>query len=275
MTTAPSPVICAAYKVFNGELYLPWSLRALYDAVDHIVIFVSTRPWNGPIVPVDGTEAAIRAFPDPERKIRCVVADFRRMEQADSYANELAEMNDLLDYVRAQLPEVTHYLYVDADEIHTRQTLGLLRGLMAGMPQAGQFHLPWRCYWKSFRYWIDPKEPGQPMVAFRVTPGTRFTGIRNTNMPVPMLSTRPGVFLHHFSYALTTALVEQKIQAWSHCSEVVPGWLDAVWRAWDHDRNMEGLHPTRPWHFKRAVLADAAALPAIMRTHPYYGVDIA
>ena len=43
------------YKVFNGGLYLAWSLRSIYDAVDRIVVFVSTKPWNGPLVPAGGT----------------------------------------------------------------------------------------------------------------------------------------------------------------------------------------------------------------------------
>ncbi len=276
MNASNAPVrICAAYKVFNGELYLPWSMQSIYDTVDRIVIFLSTRPWNGPIVPMDGTEAAIRAFPDPDGKIEYVVRDFRRSDDpADSYANELSEMNELLDHVRSTYPDITHYLYIDADEVYTPAGIASLRALMAGFPKAGQFHCPWRCYWKSFRYWIDPMEPGQPLVAFRIAPDTRFTGIRQTNMDVRIVVAPGFLHLHHFSYALPTPLVEQKLRAWSHCAEVVDGWLERVWLAWDAQRELERLHPVRPEHFARAVPADEATLPPVMRTHPYFGRDI-
>jgi hypothetical protein len=267
--------LCAAYKVFNGETYLASSLRSIYDAVDRIVIFLSTRPWNGPIVPPDSTEAIIRGFPDPQRKITCVVRDFRYEERPEhQHANELREMNALLDFVRTELIEITHYLYIDADEVHTPSGIAALCRLLRAMPEAGEVYCAWRCYWKSFAHWIDPLEPSRALAAFRIAPETRFVGIRATNMH-PRIRVSPDHFLlHHFSYALSAALVQRKIQAWSHCDDVVEGWFDRVWLGWDRDRTMENLHPVRPPHFTRAVPAVATVLPEVMRTHPFFGRDI-
>jgi hypothetical protein len=267
--------LCAAYKVFNAEPYLACSLRSIYDVVDRIVVFVSTTPWNGPIVPPDGTEALVRSFPDPMNKIRFVVRDFRyAANPSDASENECLEMNALLDYIRTECPDVTHYLYIDADEVYAPEAITGLRRLLTALPAAGQVHCAWRCYWKSFRYWIDPMEPTLPLVAFRIGADTRFTGIRATNM-APRVVVSPGhLYLHHFSYALPAELISRKLQAWSHCEEVVDDWFDRVWLAWDTHREMEDLHPVAPPHFKRAVPADAAALPAVMKTHPFYGKDI-
>lgn len=69
--------LCAAYKVFNGALYLPYSIKSIYDYVDQIVVFLSTLPWNGPAVPLDNTEEIVRSFPDPDKKITLVVKDCR------------------------------------------------------------------------------------------------------------------------------------------------------------------------------------------------------
>lgn len=275
--SGPSPPVrlCAAYKVFNADLYLAYSLRSIYDAVDHIVIFLSTRPWNGPIVPPDSTEAVIRSFPDPQGKISLVVRDFRGEDRpARQDANELREMNTLLDYIRTELPEITHYLYIDADEVYSAPGIAALRRFLDGMPMAGEVYCAWRCYWKSLAHWIDPIEPSRALAAFRLGPDTRFTGIRETNM-LPKLVVRPHHFLlHHFSYALPPELVRRKIDAWSHCDEVVEGWFERVWLGWDRDRSLENLHPTRPPHYKRAVRADGLVLPEVMRSHPFVGRDI-
>ncbi len=175
---------------------------------------------------------------------------------------------------RTELPEITHYLYIDADEVYTPSGIAALRRLPQAMPQAGAVYCAWRCYWKSFAHWIDPIEPSRALAAFRIAPRTRFIGIRATNMS-PQVCVSPEHFLlHHFSYALPAGLVQRKIQAWSHCDDVVPGWFDRVWLAWDGDRTMEDLHPVRPPHYKRAVPADADALPEVMRAHPFFGRDL-
>lgn len=276
MNADPSRIrLCAAYKVFNAELYLEQSLRSIYDAVDRIVIFLSTRPWNGPLVPLDSTEALIRQFPDPHGKISLIVRDFRVEERpAHQDANELREMNALLDFVRSELPEITHYLYIDADEVHAAAGIATLRRLLEGMPLVGEVYCAWRCYWKSFRYWIDPIEPSRALTAFRIGADTRFTGIRATNMQPRVVVEPRHAVIHHFSYALPSALVAQKIQAWSHHRDIVDGWFERVWLAWDRDRSMEDLHPIVPPHYKRAVPADASTLPDVMRPHPFFGREI-
>jgi hypothetical protein len=143
------------------------------------------------------------------------------------------------------------------------------------MPIAGEVYCAWRCYWKSLTYWIEPIEPSRALAAFRITPETRFTQIRTTSM-LPQIVVRPEHFLlHHFSYALPPELVLRKLQAWSHCDDVVDGWFERVWLGWDRNRRMENLHPIRPPHYKRAVPADVGMLPEIMRSHPFFGKDIA
>ncbi len=276
MTGYSRPVrLCAAYKVFNGALYLGSSLRSIYDAVDRIVVFVSTRPWNGPLVPMDDTVDLLHAFPDPAGKLRVVIDDFRTVvHPSHAYENELIEMNRLLDFVRSEYPDTTHYLYVDADEVYPPGGVLALRHLMGGLPDAGQFHCRWRCYWKSFRYWIEPMEPTQPMVAFRLDPDTRFTGIRWTSQQARIAVSPAQVLVHHFSYALPGDAVRRKLEAWSHRDEVVDGWFERVWLGWDTARDMENLHPVAPPHYRRAVPSDPAALPPVMRTHPFFGREI-
>lgn len=267
--------LCAAYKVFNGALFLPYSLKSIYDHVDRIVVFLSTAPWNGPLVPPDDTEEIVRGFPDPQGKITLVVRNFRYQDSPeDGYKNELTEMNELLAFIAAETPKNTHYLYIDADEVYHSGHIRALRRILTERPEINAVRCPWRTYWKSFRYWIDPMEPFRPLVAFKIQDGMRFTKIRDVSTePASFLDERE-VMLHHFSYSLTNDMVRAKIRAWSHCNEIRKDWFERVWLAWDWNRQLEDLHPTWPEGFKRAVRADEAALPEVMKGHPFYGKDI-
>lgn len=267
--------LCAAYKVFNGALYLPYSLRSIYDFVDRIIIFLSTAPWNGPIVPLDNTEEVIRNFPDPQGKIRLIVRNCRYHEPtADGYKNEFVEMNEILSCVVQETPQNTHYLYIDADEVYQPDQIQKLRDFLEANPQIDVVHAPWRTYWKSFRYWIDPMEPHRPLVAFKIMPHTAFSGIRQVNNTHGHTFEGNELFFHHFSYSLTTEMVQAKIKAWSHCNEIRQGWFENVWLAWDKNREMEELHPAWASAFRKAVRVDDRLLPEVMKTHPFYGKDI-
>lgn len=268
--------LCAAYKAFNGALYLPYSMKSVYDYVDRIVIFLSTSPWNGPEVPRDNTEEIVRSFPDPRKKITLVVKDFRyHKSPEDAYQNELLHVNEMLSFVKEESPRNSHYLCIDADEVYQPEHIQYLRNLLATKPEIGAVRSAWRCYWKSFRYWIDPIESSRPLVAFRVEKDTKFTGVRSVNMEPAVIPSAQELLIHHFSYALTADMVRAKIQAYSHCNEVRKDWFENVWLAWDKNRDMENIHPVWAGEYKKAVRADESKLPKEMKLHPFYGKDIA
>ena len=267
--------LCAAYKVFNGALYLPYSMKSIYNYVDRIIVFLSTVPWNGPEVPLDNTEEIVRNFPDPRKKISLVKGDFRyHKTPEDAYKNEFLQLNEMLSVVRSESPKNSHYLHVDADEVYQPEHIQYLRTLLSTRPDVGSVSCAWRCYWKSFRYWIDPIESSRPLIAFRIDAHTKFTGLRKVNMEPLVIPSEKELLIHHFSYAMTSDMVRAKIQAYSHCNEVRKDWFENVWLAWDHHREMENLHPVWACEYKKAVRADESTLPKVMKTHPFYGKEI-
>jgi hypothetical protein len=267
--------LCAAYKVFNAEVYLAYSLRSVYDHVERIVIFLSARPWNGVVVPSDGTEQLIRDFPDPDRKIVLVKDDWRRHETPKTaYDNERIEMNAVLDFVRTQFREVTHYLYIDYDEVYRPEQLEVLKEILSGLPKDTEVRGQWRIYWKSLHYWINPPSTDAPLFAFPITRDVRFRDIRDTDLPRQYVVPFDRFHCPHFSYALPDERLERKMVWSSHADEVQRGWLGRVWRAWDSNRDMMNLQPCQPHFFRRAVRADDRMLPPVMRSHPFHGMDI-
>ena len=267
--------LCAVYKVFNAETYLPYSMRSVYEHVDRIVVLLSTRPWSGHPAPPDSTERIVRTFPDPEGKIQLLLKDWGAFPApVDQLANERRGMNFLLEWVRAEQPDVTHYFYVDADEVYHGAHLRYLRRVLAGLTRPREVRGVWRCYWKSFAYWIDPPEPSRPLVAFPVTADVRFVTQRDTSIGDALVLPLRRFCIHHFSYALPSdTIYEMKCQG-PHGASFVPRWWTDVWLRWDADRGMTNLHPCWPTQYRRAVRSDPRALPPVMRGHPFLGRDI-
>jgi len=265
--------LCAAYKVFNAEAYISYSIESIYDYVDLIVIFLSVRPWNGPEVKPDSTESIIQSIYDPHKKIVLRVGDWRN-NTSDPRFGDTYETNSLLNFIRENHRDVTHYFYIDADEIYRPEHMINLRNLLASCPNTESVSGTWRCYWKSFKYWIDPPEPSRPLVAFKITNDIRFTDIRKVNAKASMVLQQDSFMIHHFSYALPPQAIWFKILNWGHAGEMRDGWFERVWSSWDRHRDMMNLHPCWPEHYKRAVAADAHQLPPVMLKHPYMKFDI-
>jgi hypothetical protein len=271
-----SPVsLCAAYKVFNAELYLPYSLRSIYDYVENVVIFLSTRPWNGPDVELDRTEEILRNFPDPDNKITLVVNDWRRIEAPDNdEENEFAEMVQLLTFVKENIPGATHYFYVDWDEVYHPEHILYLRRYLSRMNDDSFVRGTWRTYWRSFHWTVDPPDPSGPLVAFPLKPRICFKAFREVQSGSEHRLPKDKFLIHHFSYALPTWRVKQKVQHFSHCGGILDNWLEMKWKPWELNHGVTNLHPQYPSMFRRTVPVESDTLPEVMKDHPFFGRDV-
>jgi GT2 family glycosyltransferase len=74
----------------------------------------------------------------------------------------------------------------------------------------------------------------------------RHVYIREFEGGKPLLLSPEHGLIHHYSYAGSNERILRKITTWSHRDEVVPGWYENVWLAWDDDKLMRHLHPTHP-----------------------------
>jgi len=266
--------LCAAYKVFNAETYLKYSLASVYDTVDTIVLLLSAKPWSMAHEPPDKTKRIIQSFPDPAQKIRLIEINWGDYFQPGcQLENEILCMNFLLDYIRSFLPEVTHYFYIDADEIYHPEHVKCIRARLEALEEPAEIRGLWRCYWKSFNYWIDPIELSRPLIAFPITPEVYFTTQRETN-----LTDRAVIIdehhICHLSYVLSNKEILKRKCSGTHGSEFLSDWYKQVWKAWRAQRGMRNLHPVYPDHFHQAVPSDPAALPPALRDHPFFGKDI-
>lgn len=245
--------------VHNEEDYIAYSLHAVYNFADVIALSVNTGvPWGGKSEPLDKTLELIRAFPDPDDKIRIITGEWHsEIEQRNSNLNFI---RDIIDY----------YMIVDADEIYRIDDLARLQKYISMRPFVGQFRVRLNTYWKTNPFYIiDPPEPLKAYVISRVRRNTRFIGLRRTNEVWRIVVPRKVAICHHFSYARSSEKILQKLSNFSHKNELVSEWFENVWKRWDNNHNIENLHPTHPAEYQRAIPVDINSLPEVMRDHPF------
>ena len=247
------PRCAAAYCVWGEERWLRVSVEGVYDACDTILFLLNSHAWTGFAQDQDAAATCISAIPDPEGKFTLVRGE---------WVSEAAERNAALDMLLAS--DTDWCLVVDADEVYHPAALSRLLRLAAANPEVDRWHVPLFTYWKSEHFRIDPPEPLKPPVLVR--PGRcRFTLNRTAEGGLARVVSPETVVCHHFSYARTDEEVQRKISTFSHAAEVRPGWFQNIWKGWDADHSLTGLHPTHPQAYARAIEVSAATLPPQLR----------
>lgn len=250
--------LSAIYTIYNEEDYIAYSLSSIYSEVDEIVICLTTgKPWYGDTRVPDRTEEIIRTFDDPQKKITLITGE---------WPNEPSQRNEALERIREK---ADFCLIMDGDELYKTEQLQIIKVALQHNPGVGQVRVGMNTYWKSPLYRIDPPEPYMPVVITRVGPNTNFVDLRATNEEPMGTLPREVAIMYHFSYAKPSEKIKMKMENFSHADEIIPGWWDNIWLAWDHDRSLRELHPTHPWCYAGAVPEDPANLPAPMLTHPF------
>ena len=275
--------IAACYSVYNEEEYLAYSIRSIYDSVDRIIICLGLAPWSA-------YNAGVRtAFSQRDRTEAIVdelaTGDDKILVKKAVWDSEVAQRNAAM---RCCVEEgMDYYFLVDGDEVYRRDHLHAIREEIARHPEAGTFHIKCTVLWRSFRYripygsvqWLPWRifkiTRPRSMLGLRWPYRCQFTGPNRTNSRGPRYLIPPErAIFYHLGYARSTERMRLRLAASEQQHRFVNGWLERVWLAWPTNRSMKNLQPLDPEGLPEAVSADPADLPDIMRTHPYWNLDI-
>lgn len=245
--------VAACYCVYDDYEWLKPSLTSIYDAVDAIYVLVSDAPWNGPFTETQQTIEVINTFPDPQKKIRL---------KRGSWRSEVEQRNAALALV--EFEKIDYALIIDADEVYDTNSLKRMIAHAAAHPDVGCWHSLFVVYWKSPSFRIDPPEPHHPPILLRMGSGA-FVEYRNCICDKHALIPPEIGFCHHLSYARTNEQMERKLKAFSHASQVRPGWYEEKWLAWDRDHSISDLNPCIPDYYQRAVPVAPEALLEVLK----------
>lgn len=274
--------IAAVYSVFNEEEYLDCSIRSVRNHVDQVVVNVNQQPWDRTgsrpqgQFPCDRTEEIVRelARHDP----RVVVRTGRWTTEVE---HRQAGMAYCLDH------GFDYYFLVDGDEVYRPEHLEALLEEIRRHPQVGTFQIKCIIFWRGFAYRIPPQAmTWTPWRVFRIDRRRRFLGLsvpyqtafigdNKTNSLGPRyLVPQEWCVFYHFSYARSEEKMRQKLATFSVANQVRNGWLERVWLRWPSQREMRNIHPMVPEEFPQASWVGTDDLPEVMRTHPYFPLDI-
>lgn len=270
------------FCVYNEEEYLPYAVQAILPAVDQVMIVLGLAPYTA-----YNPKAREQSRPDQTEQI---VEELARLHPdltviKGTWASEVDHRNAGLQ--RCLEDGTDYYWLVDGDEVYREDHLQNIRRTLVQRPDVGTFIVKCHIFWRSFAYRIPAREMSwRPRRIFQITRHRRILGVKcphrctfigqnemNSLGPVYEFPPEEAVF-YHFSYARSAAAMADKFRTFSHAHEIKSDWLTSVWGPWAQNRTMANIHPVDPPKFPRALHQPPDDLPALMRTHPYYGLEI-
>ena len=205
-----------------------------------LFLFLSRLPWHGRAGDWQAAAAVAESL-----GLTTIIGDWN---------SELAQRQVAIEHLTSL--GFTHALIPDTDEIIEPQLLQTLLKI-AENELADRVYVHWDTYWKSPQYVIRPREPFTPcyLIDLRVA---KSVGGRNFEGGRPLLLGPEYGIVHHLSWVGPQRRIDRKTETWGHAKEVLPGWKDRVWKAWDSDKTLRNLHPTHPQAYG---FAERIALP--------------
>lgn len=231
--------IGAAIPVLNEWRFMPAVTGQLLKIADQCVIMHGSASQSG---------APVRVSSDVPR------LDARVDILEGNWRTESETRNAGLEY----LSECDYVIMIDSDEILFDKDLYTLRELCE-RKEPSVISVRLYTYWKTPEFVIDPPEHGTIKLVLRKD--VRIRGIREVNDPV----FDSDVWCHHLSYVRTDEEVREKLRLSGHAPEILPGWYENVWKAWDANPQLEDLHPVHPSAYKRAVRTSDTRLSSILK----------
>lgn len=165
------------------------------------------------------------------------------------------------------LADCDYVLTLDSDEVLSDDALFGVLDLVDQAPE-GTYRavvLPLRTYWKTTRFAVECASQSENLAPVLLRRDVRHLRHRLLEPgDVTMLSHE---VLHHLSFVRTDEEMRDKLRLSGHAAEVVPGWYERVWLAWDRDPLLRGIHPTHPDRYVRAVPVEDPDFEALLAEH--------
>lgn len=243
--------IIAFTRVHYGADYLAYVIRATQDfAEQHMVIY-------SPQVSL-GFTATELACPDSR-------SDLYRLAH-NAAGKRLVWLEDAplrVETVREMFPSADVILELDADEIPHRSLLDdILRRMERGELKAQMYRLPFLHHWRSFKHVCkDGNWPVRLYLPKNYGGDIEFWPDGYANGAI-----------HHFGYARQLNDMRYKLDVSAHRSEFRPRWWEDTFLAYP-DR-LTDLHPVCVDGFWNAEFIDRRALPAVLRNHPFFNLEV-
>ena len=249
-----------------GLEYLEYALIPLCEVCDKVIILYSLNPSH------NGKDQQVNM--ETRRELMIIAAKFEKVEWVDVYNcyDEGTHRNEIFKH--SQKYDVL--VNADYDEVWDVDDLGRAVVECYNSPYRNHGIDGFIHFWKSFRYvaanykilqddgrYLEGKESD----LFRPH---RLIHLREKNtVRQPDIKAK----IYHFGYAIQRRKMTYKLSIHGHRSEWDKTWFE-TWRSWQPSRKKGKFHPVSKEVWLNIKQFDHTKLPKIMKSHPYYNLNM-
>lgn len=249
--------VVAQYKLFFGDDWLEVSVDSIAPYVHKILFVVSEVAWGDNIEnPSTQGDDLTPIFDKLQEKYPSKIVIIK-----GKWNKQIPHVEAGLDYIKKHIPEATHCLYIDGDEIYTKTQIEELLELIKKWKYFNSaIRLNYYTYFKSIYYRIDPINYALCLTLFPIRPWVHYRNERNVNAKI---IERPDMFFEHPAYVRKDdEKMRNKIEAHKETEPIYKNWYHDVWLKWTPE--MKNFHPTHPDIWESVVKVDPKELPVKM-----------
>ena len=247
----------AQYKLFFSDAWLEASVDSVAKYMYKILFVVSDVAWGddvqNPKIKGDNLEPILN-------KIKAKYPD-KVIVIHGSWNVQLAHVQAGLDYIKQNIPEATHCLYIDGDEIYRKEQIEDLLALSRKIKIFNcAIRINYNTYFKTIYYKVYPNKYPVHLVLFPLREWIVFRNERNVNAKIVDC---PQLFYEHPGYVRADdEKMRLKIEAHRETEPIIGDWYNNVWLGWTPET--KNFHPTNPDFWEGAVPVDEKDLPKVM-----------
>ena len=249
--------IVAQYKLFFGDEWLEASVDSIAPYMHRILFVVSDIAWGddlqNPTIKGDNLDPILD-------KIRMKYPD-KVIIFKGSWNTQLSHVQAGLDYIKQNISEATHCLYIDGDEIYSRFQITHLLSLTK---KIGTFNkairISYNTYFKTIYYKVWPIKYPTALTVFPIIDWVHYRDARNVNAKIVE---RPDMFYEHPGYVRADdEKMRLKIEAHRETEPIIGDWYNHVWLGWTPQT--KNFHPTHPDFWEGTIQVNENDLPKVM-----------
>lgn len=247
----------AQYKLFFGDEWLEASVDSVARYMYKILFVVSDVAWGddvqNPKIKGDNLEPVLE-------KIKAKYPD-KVIVLKGSWNAQLAHVQAGLDYIKQNIPEATHCLYIDGDEIYTEKQITDVLALSKKIKTFNcAIRINYNTYFKTIYYKIYPNKYPVHLVLFPLQKWVQYRDARNVNAKI---IDRRDLLYEHPSYVRSdNEKMRLKIEAHRETEPIIGDWYNDVWLGWTPET--KNFHPTNPAFWEGTMQVNESELPTVM-----------
>lgn len=235
--------VVAQYKLFFGDEWLELSVDSIAEHVYKILFIISDIPWG------DDQQIMGDDLNPIIEKLRNKYGD-KIIVYKGAWSKQLEHVQAGLSFIKQNLPEASHCLYIDSDEIYPKHQIVSLTKVIKNIKFFNRaIKIRYNAYFKTIYYKIIPEKWPKALVLFPLRKYINYYDVRSVNAGSICFEE---FYFEHFSYVRKNDLkIKEKLEVHRETEPIMGDWFNNVWLKWTPDTH--NFHPTNPEFWETTI----------------------